>query len=105
MDTERLLRELLAVIHGDGGHHAQRHGLEESCRQAHERIAAMRVELDRLRSDKPREDLGVTLLRLSREAAQKEVYARAWEAAILDGATRDQAHQLALDAADKEWPR
>ena len=46
MDTEKLLRELLAAIHGDGGQHAQRHGLEESCRQAHERIAALRVALD-----------------------------------------------------------
>ena len=46
MDTEHLLRELLAVIHGDGGHHAHQHGLEESCRQAHERIAELRRALD-----------------------------------------------------------
>lgn len=44
--VEHLLRELLAVIHGDGGHHAQRHGLEESCRQAHVRIAELRRALD-----------------------------------------------------------
>lgn len=49
MDLERCeihLAELLAVIHGDGGHHAQRHGIEESCRQAHERIADLRRALD-----------------------------------------------------------
>lgn len=49
MDLERCemhLAELLAAIHGDGGHHAQRHGLEESCRQAHKRIADLRRKLD-----------------------------------------------------------
>jgi hypothetical protein len=46
MDVERLLRDLLAAIHGDGGQHEQRHGLEESCRQAHERIADLRRALD-----------------------------------------------------------
>lgn len=45
-----LLTDLLAVIHGDGGHHAQRHGLEESCRQAHARIADLRRELDAAKS-------------------------------------------------------
>lgn len=49
MDTEHLLRELLAVIHGDAGHHAHQHGLEESCRQAHERIAELRRALDAAR--------------------------------------------------------
>lgn len=49
MDTERLLRELLAVIHGDGGHHAHQHGLEESCRQAHLSLTRLRDELHRLR--------------------------------------------------------
>ena len=44
--AEMRLGELLSVIHGDGGHHAQRHGLEESCRQAHERIADLRSALD-----------------------------------------------------------
>ena len=48
MDTEHLLRELLAVIHGDGGHHAQRHGLEESCRQAHLSLTRLRDELQEL---------------------------------------------------------
>lgn len=49
MDLERYemhLSELLAVIHGDSGHHAQQHGLEESCRQAHARIADLRRALD-----------------------------------------------------------
>lgn len=161
MDVERLLRDLLAAIHGDGGQHEQRHGLEESCRQAHLSLTRLRDELHRLRwgvaanagcrstepaprwahvvnttglgstsaqqichaagfdpeeiVGKAREDLGVTLphrsvpvsrpLRLDREAARKEAYASAWSAAILDGATRDQAHQIALDAANKEWPR
>lgn len=145
-----LLTDLLAAIHGDGGHHAHQHGLEESCRQAHLNLTRLRDELHRLRwgvaanagrrsteqaprwahvvnttglgstsaqqlchaadfdpdeiVGKAQEDLGVTLLRLNREAARKEVYARAWEAAILDGATRDQAHRIALDAANKEWP-
>ena len=149
--VERLLRDLLAAIHGDGGQHEQRHGLEESCRQAHLSLTRLRDELHRLRwgvaanagcrstepaprwahvvnmtglgstsahqlchaagfdpeeiVGKAQEDLGVALLRLDREAARKEVYASAWEAAILDGATRDQAHQIALDAANKEWPR
>ena len=44
-----LLTDLLAVIHGDGGHHAHQHGLEESCRQAHERIADLRRKLDTAR--------------------------------------------------------
>lgn len=49
--VERLLRDLLAAIHGDGGQHEQRHGLEESCRQAHARIADLRRELDATEED------------------------------------------------------
>lgn len=44
-----LLTDLLAVIHGDGGHHAHQHGLEESCRQAHLSLTRLRDELHRLR--------------------------------------------------------
>lgn len=33
-EAERLLRELLAVIHRDGGHHAAKYGLKESAAQA-----------------------------------------------------------------------
>lgn len=47
--VEQLLGNLLADIHGDGGHHQSRHGLEASCRAAHQRIAALRVEVGELK--------------------------------------------------------
>lgn len=42
--AERLLRDLLAAIHGDGGHHADDHGLVESTRRAMERVQEERGE-------------------------------------------------------------
>ena len=41
--VDKLLRELLADIHVDGGQHAIDVGLETACRQAHVRIASMRA--------------------------------------------------------------
>lgn len=56
------------------------------------------------RDVEPVEDLGVSLMRLMRSEARKEAYQRAWELAVLDGATREQAHAIAHEASWKEWP-
>lgn len=44
-EAERLLRELLAVIHRDGGHHAVEHGLKESASQAQALVLQGREDL------------------------------------------------------------
>ena len=56
------------------------------------------------RDVEPVEDLGVSLMRLMRSEARKEAYQRAWELAVLDGATREQAHAIAFEVSWKEWP-
>lgn len=43
---DQIIGNLLAVIHGDGGRHYQKHGLEESCQIAQDLIVATRTELD-----------------------------------------------------------
>lgn len=45
-DTDRLLRELLAVMHRDGGHYTAKHGLYRSTADAIARLTADRVILD-----------------------------------------------------------
>lgn len=45
-NVEHLLGELLADIHGDGGHYRAEHGLEASCRAAHKRIESLRAQLE-----------------------------------------------------------
>lgn len=60
-----------------------------------------RAEIERLRkllNPSPKPDLGATLMRLMREGQRKEIYSRAWQEAILEGNTREQAHCIAADA-------
>ena len=45
--VERLLGNLLADLHGDGGHYVRDHGLEQACDHAHVRLAELRERLDR----------------------------------------------------------
>lgn len=43
------LRELLAVIHGDGGHHTEARGIPLSCLDAREKYIQSQRELEELR--------------------------------------------------------
>lgn len=45
-DTDRLLRELLAIMHRDGGHYAAKHGLYKATADAISRLTADRVILE-----------------------------------------------------------
>ena len=52
----------------------------------------------------PVEDLGVSLMRFMRSEARKETYQRVFDLAVLNGVTREQAHDVAWEASWKEWP-
>jgi hypothetical protein len=56
------------------------------------------------RDVEPVEDLGVSLMRLMRSEARKETYHRVFGLAVLNGLTREQAHDVAREASWKEWP-
>jgi hypothetical protein len=45
-NIERWLRDLLAVIHRDGGHYTEKHGLEKSTADAHAVVCEDRRKLD-----------------------------------------------------------
>jgi hypothetical protein len=46
MPPERILANLLAIIHGDGGHHAEKHGLYESAAEAIQLWYKLKTEVD-----------------------------------------------------------
>jgi hypothetical protein len=48
-DPEVMLRELLAVIYRDGGHHVEQHGLPKAAQDAKDVVFAMRQRLVELR--------------------------------------------------------
>jgi len=60
-NADRLLGELLAVIHGDGGHHRRKHGDDESVKAALDRFYKLREDLDELQYtlDLTRDILGI----------------------------------------------
>jgi hypothetical protein len=43
--SERLLRDLLAIIHRDGGHYLARNGQEKACADAEKIVVQLRQEL------------------------------------------------------------
>jgi hypothetical protein len=43
-----MLLNLLAVIHGDGGHHTMKVGLDQSVRDANQRVPEMMAVMDAL---------------------------------------------------------
>ena len=45
-DTLKQLRELLAIIHRDGGHHTDKVGIEQSVNDAHQVWAKLRIEVE-----------------------------------------------------------
>lgn len=45
-----LLLNLLARVHRDGGHYTVRHGLEQACIDAHEKVAGAYAENDVLKA-------------------------------------------------------
>lgn len=50
LDPESMLHELLALIHGDGGHHTGRAGLAQSVFDAEIKLGERMLEIDRLRN-------------------------------------------------------
>lgn len=52
VDQLKLVREwignLLAVIHRDGGHYYEKHGLEKACNDAQDIVCRLRFEIDAL---------------------------------------------------------
>jgi hypothetical protein len=43
-DYKSALKNLLAMIHGDGGHYVERHGIEKACEDAEEKVAKIFTE-------------------------------------------------------------
>lgn len=56
MEVERRLHDLLAIIHGDGGHYVQEHGEAKAVEDAKAAWWERSVELDSLRGQERRED-------------------------------------------------
>jgi hypothetical protein len=48
-EMERHLRNLLAVVHRDGGHYTSEHGIEKSVKDAMELVPLLRADKDCLR--------------------------------------------------------
>ena len=46
---EQCIGNLLAGIHGDGGHYMQKHGIQKACDDADAIVVGLRAENDRLR--------------------------------------------------------
>ena len=51
LTDEHRVKELLAVIHGDGGHHTRRIGYTQSIVDAHYIITELRIRLDKAEFD------------------------------------------------------
>ena len=67
-----------------------------------ERDAAL-AEVEHLRkllNSEPKPDPSDTLLRRMKAEQRREIYRQAWEAAILEGKERNEAHRIAAEAAD-----
>lgn len=79
-DDSLRLRELLAVLHGDGGHHTNKVGIVQSCRDAeemhHMRCAVVReaVSADECQNQEAREYLGSAVY--SYRLAMARIYGR-----------------------------
>ena len=111
------LRDRLARVFE--AHERDLHVIRQALGHKHESsVAAICEEIERLRriemhanaiveeqDVEPVEDLGQAMLRLMRSEARREVYRSAFELALLDGATREEAHEIANDASLREWPR
>jgi len=50
-EAEQAIGDLLAVIHGDGGHHTETHGWKKACEDAREEVNKMRLTIEMLRGD------------------------------------------------------
>jgi cell division septum initiation protein DivIVA len=49
MTEQQLIHDLLAIIHGDGGHHREEVGTAQAIEDAIARVSRERAECDRLR--------------------------------------------------------
>ena len=76
VDPERLLLNLLAQIHRDGGHHTGVHGVADSARDAGLEVARLQVQFDEARAE-----LGHAIAREHRRMLTRAVAAEAREAA------------------------
>ena len=70
------------------------------------RVRELEAEVARLTTPAPKpRDLGEALLELDRRARYKAAYERAWSQAVLDGCTRQEAHEAAKKAASDYAPK
>lgn len=50
-EAEQAIGDLLAIIHGDGGHYIETHGWKKACEDACEEVNKMRLTIEMLRGD------------------------------------------------------
>jgi FtsZ-binding cell division protein ZapB len=50
-EENAIVRELLPIIHGDGGHYVGKHGLNKAVEDAIEIVCSLKEEIDELKSD------------------------------------------------------
>jgi hypothetical protein len=100
-EARRALREILAVIHRDGGHHTGRFGITQSVADAHATWAAMVAERDELKAkleaELPamwREDIASLNECLERVGRERDE-------ALAQVARREREHEALLETAQK----